>query len=357
VMGAGMSAARMRIVLMVSVLMDPVLSTVAMLIRTARPQSAAHVSAISVKTQPVALTRTVRQVTVSMESVPVMSVSLGRPVQTMAAHQSASLTRTVLLTNGATPLRVSASQAAEQMITAQQSHAVHVMTTSVQTRSVALMMIVLLDTALRTEHVLESATKTPTAQQSHAVRVQTTIALTQSVALMMIALLGTALRMEHVQESATKTLTAQQSHVVNVRTTIALTQSVALMMIVLLVTVMRMANVRESAMMTLTANSSTLWSAVCVRTSSAQSLSAALMMIVNLALSAKTIPVSKKENVMQNAHVKVQMRSVTTFIPTVSGVTWRKKCATQAVLKTQIAQHQNQYAVDTDAQKEVTVAW
>jgi len=133
------------------------------------------------------------------------------------------------------------------------------------------------------------------------------------------------------------------------------------MMIAQLVTVMRMANVRESAMMTLTANSSTLWSAVCVRTSSAQSLGAALMMIVNLALSAKTIPVSKKENVMQNAHVKVQMRSVlltiTTSIPTVSGVTWAKKCATQAVLKTQIAQHQNQYAVDTDAQKEVTVAW
>lgn len=250
-MGAGMSAVRMRIALMVSVLMVPVLSTVAMLIRTAQQQSAAHVSAISAKTQPAAQIRTVRQETVLMESAPVMSVSRGRPVQTMAAHQNASLTRTARLTNGATPLRVSASQVAEQVITAQQNHAVSVLTTSV---------------------------------------------LTQSAVLMMIVQMGTALRMEHVPESATKTLTAQQSHAVSVWTTIALTRSAALMMIVQMVTVTRMAHVRESAMMMLTAKSSLLWSAVCARTSSAQILSAAPMRIVILAISVKTIPVSKKEN-------------------------------------------------------------
>ena len=73
---------------------------------------------------------------------PMKSVSLGKPVQTMAAHQSVSLTRTALLTNGATPLKVSASQAAEQVMTAQQQPAVSVLTTSVLTQSVALMMTV-----------------------------------------------------------------------------------------------------------------------------------------------------------------------------------------------------------------------
>jgi len=211
---------------------------------------------------------------------PMKSVSPGKPVQTMAAHQNVCLMRTVLLTNGATPLRVSASQAAEQMMAAQQSHAVHVWTTN---------------------------------------------ALTQSAALMMIVLLGTALMMEHVRESAMTTLTAQQLHVVPAIAMHALTQSVAPMMIVLMVTAVRMAHVRESVTRTLTANSSNQWSAVCVRTSSAQILSAALMMIVLLALSAKTTPVSKKGNVMQSAHVKVQMRSVlstmTTIIPFVSGAT------------------------------------
>lgn len=88
-----------------------------------------------------------------MESVPVTSVSLGKPVQTMAAHQSVSPTRTALLTNGATPLKVSASQAAEQVMTAQKNHAVSVLTTSVLTQSVALMMTVQMAPASLMEHV------------------------------------------------------------------------------------------------------------------------------------------------------------------------------------------------------------
>jgi len=122
-----------------------------------------------------------------------------------------------------------------------------------------------------------------------------------------------------------------------------------------MVTVPRMAHVRESAMMTVTALlPPSLCGAVCVTltTSSAQSLGVALLRIVILASSVKTIPVSKKENVMQNAHAKVQTRSVTTIIPTAIGVTCTKKCATQDVLPTQIA-HQVKYAVDTDAQKVV----
>jgi hypothetical protein len=67
------------------------------------------------------------------------SVSRGKPVQTMAAHQSVSLMRTALLTNGVTPLKVSASQDAGQVMTAQKNPAVSVRTTSVLTQSVALM--------------------------------------------------------------------------------------------------------------------------------------------------------------------------------------------------------------------------
>lgn len=88
-----------------------------------------------------------------MESVPVTSVSLGKPVQTMAAHQSVSLMRTALLTNGVTPLKVSASQDAGQVMTAQKNPAVSVRTTSVLTQSVALMKTVQMDPAPLMEHV------------------------------------------------------------------------------------------------------------------------------------------------------------------------------------------------------------
>jgi len=240
---------------MVSVLMGPVLSTVATLIRTAQQQHAAHVSAISVKTQPVAQMMNVRQETVLMESVHVMSVSLGKPVQTMAAHQSVSPTRTALLTNGATPLKVSASLAAEQVMTAQKNPAVSVLTTSVLTQSVAPMLTVQLGTALLMEHVWESATKTLTVQQLHAVTAITMPALTQPVAPMKSVSLGKPVQTMAVHQSVSLTrtalltngvtplkvsaslaagqvMTARQQPAVSVLTTSVLTQSVALMMTV-----------------------------------------------------------------------------------------------------------------------------